>query len=42
MYKAFKNLKTEYKVVASMINDFVLKTMELSSATLDVKDYSFG
>lgn len=42
MNKAFENLKTDFKVLATMINDFTLKTMELKSATLDIKDFSFG
>lgn len=42
IFKSFKILKTEYPMLSTMVNDFVLKTMELKTATLDVKDFSFG
>lgn len=29
-------------MLSTMVNDFVLKTMELKTATLDAKDFSFG
>jgi len=36
------NLELKFIVTTTMVNDFVLKTMEMNSATLDFKDFYYG
>jgi len=35
-------MKTVYPVRTTMTNDFVIKTMEINTATLDIKDFTYG
>ena len=42
IFRAFKNLKTDFPVKSSMINDFVLKTMDSKTASLDNRDFLYG
>jgi hypothetical protein len=37
-FLGFKNLKTDFPVTATMFNAFILKNMEIKTATLDIKD----
>ena len=37
-----KNLKTLFPVTNTMVNDFVIKTMETNTAMLDIKDFTYG
>ncbi len=37
-----KNLKTPFPVTNTMVNDFVIKTMETNTAMLDIKDFTYG
>ena len=42
IFKKIKNLKTVFPVRTTMTNDFVIKTMEINTATLDIKDFTYG
>lgn len=42
LFKATKNLQSPFPVTTSMTNDFILKTMEISSATIDLREFSYG
>ena len=35
-------MKTVFPVRTTMTNDFVIKTMEINTATLDIKDFTYG
>jgi hypothetical protein len=37
-----KNMKTDFPVTTTMVNDFVIKTMETNTASLDIKDFTYG
>lgn len=37
-----KNMKTAFPVTTTMVNDFVIKTMETNTASLDIKDFTYG
>jgi len=37
-----KNMKTSFPVRTTMTNDFVIKTMEINTAKLDIKDFTYG
>lgn len=42
IYGGLKNLDLMVKPTTTMINDFVLKSMEFNTATLDYKDFMYG
>jgi hypothetical protein len=42
IYKGLLNMKTAHPITTTMTNDFVLKTMEIVTATLDDKDFIHG
>jgi len=35
-------MKTAFPVRTTMTNDFVIKTMEINTAKLDIKDFTYG
>ncbi len=35
-------MKTPFPVTTTMVNDFVIKTMEINTAQLDIKDFTYG
>ena len=35
-------MKSVFPVTTSMTNDFILKTMEINSATIDLKEFTYG
>lgn len=42
IYDGMKNMKTAFPVTTTMVNDFVIKTMETNTASLDIKDFTYG
>lgn len=42
IFTALKNMKLDYPLKTAMINDFVLKSMEHNSASLDKADFTFA
>jgi len=36
------NLDVKVKPTTTMVNDFVLKAMEFNTASLDIKDFTYG
>jgi len=42
MWGGLGNLDVKVKPTTTMINDFVLKAMEFNTASLDIKDFTYG
>lgn len=42
IYGGLKNLDVKVKPSTTMTNDFVLKAMEFNTASLDIKDFTYG
>jgi len=42
IHGGLKNLDVKVKPTTTMVNDFVLKAMELNTASLDIKDFTYG
>lgn len=42
IYGGLNNLDVKVKPTTTMVNDFVLKGMEFNTATLDIKDFTYG
>jgi hypothetical protein len=42
IYEGLKNMKIPFKVRTTMTNDFVIKAMEINTAKLDIKDFTYG
>ena len=40
--KKIENLETTIPVTTSMVNDFFLKSMEINSATIDLKEFTYS
>ena len=38
----FKNVNTEFPITTTMVNDFVLKSMELNTSELDRRDFVYS
>jgi len=41
IYKGVENMHLDYDLTSTMINDFVLKGMEITTASLDKTDFVF-
>ena len=35
-------MKTTFPIRTTMVNDFVIKAMETNTASLDIKDFTYG
>lgn len=38
----FKEDPNSIRVTPSMVNDFILKTMEITTATVNIKEFTYG